>query len=186
MSTDRFDLVPLFRGHWRTLIDLGHPTSARVGGDLWARGIVIVVPLATAVTMYGFGGKFREPGAILTGLVLLAGGFLSAFTHVASLRQRLTERAAQYEHAERANRDYLDETATSLLVGSLLSGVAATFLIVAMNFASPTGGITGIAAAIITYLATYIGVLFLMTIPAMYAAYVETNRVRKEIAGFRS
>lgn len=96
-------------------------------------------------------------------------------------------RVAERVSARRSchSRDYLDETAPSLLVGSPISGVATTFLIIAMHFADPTHGVTGVAAAIITYLAAYIGVLFLMTIPAMYAAYAETNKVRKEIAGFR-
>src|SRR3546814_17289338 len=87
-----------------------------------------------------FGGTLAAPGALLSGVALLAGGFLAAFAQLSNLRIKLTERMRDLPDADRIDRDALDETASHLLVSSYLSAVTAVILVLGMNFGTNAQG----------------------------------------------
>ncbi len=189
--SDRLNPGPLLLGQWRSLGDIS--TADAAAGDVIARIAVYGVPVTVGILVYAFDGKLQQPGAVLAGVALLAGAFLSAFTHVAGLRLRLTERSDRFADSERPDRDYLDESATHLLVAALTAGVTAVVLVIGMNFTERAsdgtlvegGALVGWWAATVAVLATFVGVLFAISIPRLYIAYVRAHHLRERISGYR-
>ncbi|MEW1866355.1 hypothetical protein AB0399_39290 [Streptomyces sp. NPDC088194] len=178
----RFNVLPVLRGHWKGLTD-GRRAIHR--GDKVARSS-IGIPLAVFLLMYLRDGKLASPAPLLTGVSLLAGGMLSAFTHLSSLRLRITDwdGAGGISRFE-VERRMLDETAAHLLTGSLLCAIDAGSLVVGMNISlSKSGHLYGFWAALSTALSSYILVIFIFVIPRLYSAYVEINGVGGELSGF--
>ncbi|MGW3413873.1 hypothetical protein [Streptomyces sp. NPDC000888] len=150
------------------------------------RIIMVVLPLGLAGVMLLRRGELAAPAALLTGVSLLAGGMLSAFTHLSTLRLKITEINAT-ESADRfeVERGMLDETAAHLLAGSLFCAFNAATLVLGMNVSvSSKGHLTGILAAIATGLSTYIVLIFVAVLPRLYNAYVEMNNVSVALNGF--
>ena len=142
------------------------------------------MPLGAGAGVLLLGGQLQAPGALLSGVALLAGGFLAAFGQISSLRLRLTDRADTYPDAERMNRDALDETATHLLMASYTSALAALTLVLGMNFGSTAGGaVCGVWAALSTVFCTYVLLIFLIAVPRLYGAYLTINAVRRQMSG---
>lgn len=175
----RFDTSDLWRGFWKVLRrrDYSPPKP-----DYLSRIIVVAIPLVTIAFMIWSDATIKSPGAILTGAAIVAGGSLTAFTHLSTLRIRLTERADSYAEAEQAERDLIDEIATLLLCAVLIAVAASVALVVAMTIGD---GLTvcGPLAWIVAALASLVVVLFLLTVPRMYNAYVQINKVRTELNG---
>jgi amino acid transporter len=172
----------LFRGHWKALSDY---RSGELLPDRWTRRILVIVPLGVAGLMFWPGATLAAPGALLSGVALLAGSFLAAWGQVASMRMKLTDRASEYRNVEQFDRDALDETAAHLLVASLLSGATALMLVLGMNFAADatTGAVSGVFAALAAGLATYVLIVFLIAVPRLYTAYANLHQVRDELSG---
>lgn len=178
---DRISPLAIFRAHWKALSDY---RSSRRAPDLVARVIVVLVPLGAGSGAYIAGATLRAPEAVLAGVALLAGGLLTAFTYLSSLRLRLTERESTWGDAERLERDATDETSAHLLAASYVSALATAALIVGMIMTDDeAGAVVGGWAALIIALLTYILVLFLMTLPRLYFSYVATHGVRRELSG---
>lgn len=180
--SSRFVAVELFRGHWKGLSDYRQKNPV---ADRWTRSTLIALPLLAGGAMFIPGAQLAAPGAILAGVALLAGSFLAAWGQVASLRLRLTERAADFKTAQQVDRDALDETAAHLLVASVLSGCTALVLVLAMNLAAnpATGAVSGPLAAVAVALASYVLLVFLIAVPRLYTAYVNIHKVRPELSG---
>lgn len=172
--------LALFRGHWKVLSDY---RETRTLGDFITRGVVYGGPLLLAAAMWWFDGSFSAPGSLLAGVALLAGGFLSAFTHLSTLRLKLTDRQKDWDSAERLDRDALDETATHLLMAAYTAGVTAALLVIAMNFTPSGQSVVGVFAAVIAATSSFLILLFLVAIPRLYGAYVSINGVRRELSG---
>src|SRR3546814_8671 len=178
-----YRLIPaeLFRGHWKALSD--YRTKKPIA-DRLTRGVLLVVPLVAGGCMVIFGGTLAAPGALLSGVALLAGGFLAAFAQISNLRIKLTERMRDLPDAERIDRDALDETASHLLVSSYLSAVTAVILVLGMNFGTNAqGAVQGWWGALVVAPAVYVLLTFLVSIPRLYSAYVTYNSVRPEFGG---
>lgn len=177
----RFFPIELFRGHWKALSDY---RSAQPAPDRVARLLLIGLPLVSGGTFLVFGGSLAAPGSLLSGVALLAGGFLAAFGQISTLRLRLTDRADRFPDAEAIDRSALDETAAHLLVASFMSAITALFLVLAMNFsASDAGAVSGPLAGVALACATYVLLVFVIALPRLYAAYVTMNSVRPELSG---
>ncbi|MGM1030614.1 MAG: hypothetical protein ACQEWM_12220 [Actinomycetota bacterium] len=178
---DRLIPTQLFRGHWKALSDYRSPTPV---GDKVTRGVIIGVPLLAGVAVVALDGSLSAPGALLSGVALLAGGFLAAFAQITNLRFKLTERMRDFPDAERVDRDALDETASHLLVAAYLSGLTALLLVLAMNFGTNAlGAVNGGWAGVVVAPATYVLLTFLIALPRLYSAYVTFNAVRPELSG---
>jgi hypothetical protein len=152
----------------------------------WIARAVLLLPIAVFATMWIRGGQLAAPTPLLTAVSLLAGGMLSAFTHLSTLRLKLTdwatERGQDYLDVERA---MLDETAAHLLTGSLACGLDAAVLVIGMNLSLASNGhLTGFWAAAAAGLSTYILAIFIMIIPRLYSAWVEINGVSPSLSGF--
>lgn len=183
----RFSPLELFRGHWK---GMGDYRKKVVIPDWWARSAFVVVPLAVGGLILWRRAEFGAPAALLTGAALLAGGLLSAFTHLSTLRVRLAERGDAWDEYDQPDRDAFDETAAHLLLASYLAGLTAFLLVLAMNLGRtttpegiPDGGITWGWSIPIGVIGTYLFMLFLMTLPRMYNAYATLNKVRPELSG---
>lgn len=173
--------VELFRGHWKALSDY---RDAKPVADKLTRFILVAVPLGAGGCMVVFGGTLAAPGALLSGVALLAGGFLAAFAQISNLRIRLTERMRDLPDAERIDRDALDETASHLLVSSYLSALTAVILVLSMNFGTNAqGAVEGLWGALVVVPAVYVLLTFLISIPRLYSAYATYNSVRPELSG---
>lgn len=174
--------VALFRGHWKALSDYRDGTPRP---DKLTRTVLIAVPLLVFGLLMLPGAKLSAPGALLSGVALLAGSFLAGWGQVASLRSKLTERADVAGSAEQVDRDALDETSAHLLVAAVLSAAAALVLVLGMNFASDptTGALIGVFAALAGGIETYVLILFIIAVPRLYTAYVSMHEVRAELSG---
>lgn len=147
-----------------------------------------IVALGAGGLVAAFDVPLVASAPLLAAIALLAGGMLTAFTHLSTLRKAYTDRMEAWGEAERVQRDYLDETAAHLLTGSYTAAWCAASLVVAMNTAAPLvpGGPAvphGLCASVPVALATYLFLIFIVAIPRMYVAYVELNDVRNELAG---
>jgi hypothetical protein len=134
------------------------------------------------------GGRLSAPGALLTGVALLAGGMLSAFTHLSTLRLKMKEwvggsEVSRYE----VEKGMLDETAAHLLTGSLLCAFDAAALVVGMNVSvTKEGHLFGFWAALAASISSYVMIVFVFLVPRLYSAYIEMNDVSSSLNGFVS
>ncbi|MFF9023800.1 hypothetical protein [Streptomyces eurythermus] len=180
--SERFNVVPVFRGHWKGLTDGRYMTRR---ADVMAR-LSLLLPVAVFGLMLWRGGRLAAPAALLTGVALMAGGMLSAFTHLSTLRLKITDwenpgTASRFE----VERDMLDETAAHLLTGSLICALNAAALVVGMNVSvTKTGHLHGFWAAAAAGLSSYVLIVFIFVIPRLYSAYVQMNNVSGELNGF--
>jgi hypothetical protein len=146
----------------------------------------LLVPLAVFLVMFFKDGKLASPAALLTGVSLLAGGMLSSFTHLSTLRLKITEwDGAGGPSRFEVEREMLDETAAHLLTGSLFCAFDAASLVIGMNFSlTKTGHLYGFWAALSAGVSSYILLIFVFVIPRLYSAYVEINGVGRDLSGF--
>ena len=176
----RFNPTALLRGHAKGLSDYrdeGRPLPA--SGTRWTmRGLAIASGAAIGI----FDAPLNSAGPMLAAVALMAGGLLTAFTHLSTLRKSYTDRSATWDQADRMDRDFLDETAAHLLTGSYVAAWCAAALVVGMNF-SAGGQPRGWFAAVPVALATYLFLIFIVAIPRLYYAYVHLNSVRSELSG---
>ncbi|WP_375404862.1 hypothetical protein [uncultured Amnibacterium sp.] len=176
-------LVPtqVFRAHWKALSDY---RGDKIVPDRTTRTLVVAMPVVAGVLFGLLGGRLGAPDALLAAVSLLAGGFLAAFSQVATFRARLTERAEMMPDAERADRDSLDETAAHLLVAAYMSGITALVLVIATNVSEDKhGGVVGWWGALAVATGLHVLIVFAIAIPRLYNAYAHTNGVRKELSG---
>lgn len=178
---ERVNPASLFRGHWKVLSNrgLGPQRSADVVARLAAYG----VPLGAGCAVWLW-GSLSAPGSILSALSLFAAGLLTAFTYLATWRDRLTERAEYLPDAEALHRDHLDETVTHLVAAAYVSILAAIALVIGMNTRpEDEDALEGLAAAVPTTLGAYVAILILIALPRLYYTYTSINHVRRELSG---
>jgi hypothetical protein len=178
---DRFDVRPVFRGHWKGLTLFN--TSPRLPD--WTARLTLAVPAILIVTCSLWRDwKLAAPAALLAGVSLLTGGTLSVFSHLSTLRLRLTDRLEQ--QALDIERDSLDESVAHLLTATLLCVADAATIVIGMNFGHDTKGSTvdGVWAALALGISSYIALLFVVLVPRLYSAYIEINQVPSYMDGF--
>lgn len=176
--TARMNPMPVLRAHARTLAD-GSST------DWAARVIMWAIPVGVGTTAYVLQWRFSAPSAVLSGVALLMGGLLSTAGVLSTLRLKLTDRDESHREARDAKRN-LDEAVPHVLTAALACLTSAIIIIVAMNFPLAAGDPTlnrGFSCVIAAAL-TFVAALFVATIIRLYAAYVQVNRVPKELDGF--
>jgi hypothetical protein len=180
----RFNLIPVVRGSWKGLSD------SQYKPDWFARAALTLLPGALFVGMLLWGGRLAAPTPILTAVSLLAGGMLSAFTHLSTLRLKITEWLSSPDIDDeflRDEREMLDESAAHLLTGAMACAIAAGILVLGMNVAlDGKGAITGLWAALSSAASAYVLLLFIMAVPRLYSAYVDINKVSSKLSGFSS
>ncbi|WP_314178110.1 hypothetical protein [Streptomyces winkii] len=178
----RFNVAPILRGHWKGLSD-GEYSKWRP--DRTSRAL-LVAPAAVFLFMLSSDGVLKSPTPLLTGVALLAGGMLSAFTHLSALRLKITEWNIERDTPEfSTEKDSLDESAAHLLAGALVCILDAATLVIGMNIAlRKDGALTGFWAALASGLSAYVFLVFVAILPKLYSAYVDINRVKGELSGF--
>ncbi|WP_159031266.1 hypothetical protein [Streptomyces acidiscabies] len=150
--------------------------------------MALLIPAIVFLLMWLKKGNLSTPSALLTGIALLAGGMLSAFTHLSTLRLKLKEwvdasEASRYE----VEKGMLDETAAHLLTGSLLCAFDVASLVIGMNVSmTKEGHLYGFWAALSAAISSYVLVIFTLLVPRLYSAYVEINDVSPDLNGFVS
>ncbi|MGV8970683.1 MAG: hypothetical protein ACOH10_00045 [Rhodoglobus sp.] len=175
----RFSLSDLSIGFMKVLRNR-NTTPSRP--DYAARSVLLLVPILCGAAVLRFDIHIQAPATLLTGIAILAGGFLTAFTHISTLRLRLTERQDNQAESEIDDRDLIDEIATLLLVAAFFSVATAATLVVAMNWIEEDFLYQG-AAALVAGLGAEVVALFLLTIPRLYNAYLQINKVRPALNG---
>lgn len=178
---NRLNLAPLFRAHWKGLTNgVTSPTP-----DWPSRAVLIFIPLAVGAASISLDWRLKSPAALLAGVALLAGSLLSAFTHLSSLRMKISEGAQRDSNRFDAERAMLDETAAHLLLACLACVVNAVTIVIGLNFRSDTKEeISGSWAAVSLATSSWIVVLFVLCLPRLYSAYVEINQVQEDLSGF--
>ncbi|MCX5410754.1 hypothetical protein [Streptomyces sp. NBC_00059] len=146
----------------------------------------LMIPCIVFTLVWVRDGRLSAPASLLTGVALLTGGMLSAFTHLSTLRLKITEwDGTDGDNKFEVERGMLDETAAHLLTGSLLCAFDAAALVIGMNVSSTKNGqLYGFWAAFTSGLSSYILVIFIFVIPRLYSAYVEINNVTPGLNGF--
>lgn len=187
----------LLKGHFRSLstrVNGGHKQNWPVtflvyGVPLVAIGIYWYLEMVHSMPVV-----IQRAGPVLTAVALLAGGTLTAFTHLSTLRLKLTERAEPDSYleameevdGEATDRAMVDEVATHLIMAAMFSTITALFIILGVNFASGAPGtdeIRGPLAWVINALLIFDATLYWIAIPRIYLTYVELNKVDPRLAG---
>ncbi len=177
----RFDPIPLLVGHWKSLLD---GTYERYQPDWWARAVLMLVPGGLAAAALWQDWKIAAPDPLLAGVALLAGALVGAFGNLSTFRLKLTEWADRDDDTLQVERDMIDETVSHVLMAALLCAVTAVALVIGTNASEPEAPITGVLAALIIFLGSYVALIFLLVLPRLYAAYVQINNVRDRFNGF--
>lgn len=187
----------LLRGHFRSLSirqDGGHRQN-------WPVTLLVYGAPLLAIAIYWYlDGVLSMPvviqraGPVLTAVALLAGGTLTAFTHLSTLRLKLTDRAEPGSYSqegeeidgEAGDRGMVDEVATHLIMAAMFSTITALVIILGVNFASGAPGtdeVRGPFAWVINALLIFDATLYWIAIPRVYLTYVELNKVDPRMAG---
>jgi hypothetical protein len=182
---DRFNPAPLFRGHWRGLSMDNRDGTAVVAKDVAARAIFTVVPVGLAITAFTLHWKLKSGSDLLGGVALLAGGLLAAFGQLTSWRQRMFDSMTYEGDAEASDRNMIDESVAHLLLASFMCGVDAALIVIGLNVAKRPDQIGGVLGALIIGVSSHILLLFLTSVPRLYSAYANYNKVSRHISGTR-
>ncbi|MDF3309737.1 hypothetical protein P3H15_32485 [Rhodococcus sp. T2V] len=182
----RFNLLPLLRGQLK-----GLTLAARAGtpADIAARAILYGIPTLLTLLALLLDWKLASPVPILTAVSLLAGGTLSAFSSISTLRLKLTDWSEEGDGRE-VDRESLDESVAHLFMIALACAFDAAILVVGLNFAlgdkgtPDEGALTGITAGLAMGVTAYIFLTFVMVLPRLYWAYTKMNRVSRKMSGF--
>lgn len=178
----RFNFLPVLRGHWKSLSD---GRSETYKPDYFARTVILLIPSATFVLFWSLGGELKSADSLLSAVSLFAGALLAVFTLLATFRLRLTEISDGEEDKYEIEKDMLDESTAHILSGALICGLSAIFLGVGRNFFSDKDGVvSGFWASSSVALISYVVIIFFISIPRLYSAYVEINQVRPRLSGF--
>jgi hypothetical protein len=183
---ERFNPLPLLRGHWRGLTVDSLDGTTTAGRDVAARLVFIIVPVSLTVLAHQLGWRLNAPGSLLSGVALLAGGLLASFGQLTDFRQRLFDSMAFEGDGEALDRNMIDETVAHLLLAAFLCGVDAVLLVIGMNMSRAGTNVDGVMAAAITGVSSYVALLFLVAVPRLYVAYSTYNNVSRHISGTRS
>jgi hypothetical protein len=183
---DRFNLVPLLRGQFKSL---ALATRSDYHPDYVAMGILYGVPGGLLVAAIVWDWNLSAPMPLLTAVSLLAGGSLSAFGSLSSLRLKLTEWSDTHDGRD-VHRESLDESVAHIFMISLACVVDAAVLVVGLNVSrgepnTPLQDAVVCAPAYIAIAITaYIFLAFVMILPRLYWAYTKMNRVSAKLDGF--
>ena len=181
----RFNPRQLVRGHWNSLSTDGDDATSAMP-DVASRVIFAVVPAGCVIASYVWHWKIGAPTALLSGVALLAGGLLGAFGQLATMRTKMTERRLFEGDAEATDRNMIDETVAHLLLAALLCGVDAVLIIIGLNTAKNPATLTGLWADAVIGVSAYVALLFLVSVPRLYSAYVQYNEVSPHLLRSRS
>ncbi|WP_135454706.1 hypothetical protein [Mycobacterium sp. DL99] len=182
----RFDLRPLFRGQFKSL-KLANRSDRPY--DIAAIGILYGVPLVLLGLSFKLDWYLSAPVPILTAVSLLAGGTLSAFSSLSSLRLKLTEWSDSHDGKD-VYRDSLDESVAHLFMVALACVVDAAVLVVGLNVSRGEPGapraeaVVGVPAFFAIAITAYVFLAFVMVLPRLYWAYTRMNRVSPRLDGF--
>ncbi|MUL66997.1 hypothetical protein BOO86_21155 [Mycobacterium sp. CBMA 234] len=182
----RFDLRPLFRGQFKSLKLVSRPGRPY---DIVAIAVLYGVPAALLTLSFKLDWHLSAPIPLLTAVSLLAGGTLSAFSSLSSLRLKLTEWSDNHDGKD-VYRDSLDESVAHLFMIALACVVDAAMLVVGLNVSrgeplTPLAdAVVGVTAYFAIAITAYIFLAFVMVLPRLYWAYTRMNRVSPQLDGF--
>ncbi|RIR60313.1 Uncharacterised protein [Mycobacteroides abscessus subsp. abscessus] len=183
---DRFNLAPLLRGQLKGLTLASRP-GRHV--DVVALLILFGVPAALLALAILLDWNLSAPIPLLTAVSLLAGGTLSAFGSLSTLRLKLTEWSESRDGKD-VYRDSLDESVAHLFMIALACVVDAAVLVVGLNVSRGEPGtplkdaVVHVPAYIAIAITAYIFLAFVMVLPRLYWAYTKMNRVSPQLNGF--
>lgn len=191
--SDRFSPIAVFVAHFKALSNRHYTGNdePRSKSDLVAVVVLYVLPVAVGLwTGLCLNVKLTAPSDLLAGISLLTGGLLAFFTQVASWRDRLSARRSSHEHADAARRDGLDESVAHILVAIYAAVVLVVLLAVASNVANTPSGSKGGApevntplSALIIGFGSYLLLLLLIVLPALWDSYSTHNSVPRHMGG---
>ena len=173
----RFLPIELVKAHWTSIEDRTAGNSAPARPDRPVHVVLILVPTVAAIAAGLTGLEVKAPAAILSALSLFSAGLLAAFAQIASIRSRYRVPDSAYD-PDRPVRDMLDEAVAQVLMAALVSVTTALVVVIGMNV--PGGSEKGLvtwASCIVTFLGTYLTLLFLMVIRKLWGAYQVANEL---------
>lgn len=184
-KSNRFSARHIWNGHMKGLRnrDFNKADTPPSAADVFARIILYGVPVVLGALALWRGATVAAIDGLLAAAGLLAGALFMAFTQVAAWRDRYTERMDHWEDAERPQRYSLDEAVAHILMATYACFVLAVVTLVGANFTDKDGNLTGIFAALVVTIGTYLLLLLLIIVPKLYASYAVTHRVTKDMSG---
>lgn len=191
MAGSRLSVVPLLRGHWSKGLTNDRSAGRPATADWLTRAALAFPSFALFAATWIAGWSLPAAAPLLAGCALLSGATLSAFSAISTLRLRLTDRLD--DESLDMTRDALDESVAHILTVSLLAITDSILIVVGMNVAptvdangASTGGVYGWWAAAAIGVSTYMALLFILTLPRLYYAYVKIQKVSAQMSGFSS
>lgn len=184
----RLNVAPIFLAHWRGLTRRQPLPDGdfAYSPDSTARALTLAVPLvagaAALVWLRSADDKWSLPvdfaGVAIAAASLLSAALVAAFTQLAGWREKLRD---QDRTREKPLRAMVDEA-----VGHVLLSMLEAVLIVASAAASMmlAGWPARLACSLTFAAAAHVIFLFMLLIPRLYSAYVQTNDVDEHMDGF--
>lgn len=170
---DRFNVLPLFLDHLRSMRQVrpdGSPEDLIDPPDVAARVFLYLIPSTVAAVSVWRDWKLTDPGSLSAASALIAGILFAAFAQLATLRERLEDRA---EPISATTRKHFRETAAHLMMGALAAAVEAALLVVASGSRNhPDDKLAEAPTAAALAIGAYIFLLFIMAIRRMYSTYL--------------
>lgn len=183
-GSNRFSAAAIWNAHIKGLRNRDfRAASLNSATDRLALGVLYGLPLVLGGVAYLLGAKLAGADGLLAAAGILAGALFMAFTQVAAWRDRYTERQKERHEAELVQRYSLDETVAHILMAAYGCFLLAVLVIVGANFTDAEDRIVGPMAGIVIVVGSYVLLLMLIIMPRLYAAYVVTHGVPRDLSG---
>lgn len=189
----RLDLLPVWLGHWRGLsmrtyrYDLPEDDdrSLVLEPDRPAQVLTILVPVLAAavsgVLAWRQNGDWSldndVAGVAIAGASLLSAGMLTAFSLLASWRERLSSASLRRQRPLRA---MIDEAVAHVLLAALESALLVGVSVLAMLL---NGWLAKACAVLAAGYGAHVLFLFILLVPRMYSGYAQTADVEERLDG---
>jgi hypothetical protein len=183
-TSNRFSAFPIWNAHIKGLRNRDFRSqNLNSAADVLALGVLYGLPTSTGVIGYLLGAKVAGADGLLAAAGILAGALFMAFTQVATWRDRYTERQRERHDSELVQRYSLDETVAHILMAAYGCLVLTVLVIAGANFTDAEERMTGVMAAVILAVGSYVLLLLLIIMPRLYSAYAVTHQVPSDLSG---
>lgn len=183
-TSNRFSATSIWLAHVKGLRNRDFESeNLNSAADIFALSVLYGLPLTLSVVGYVLGAKITGADGLLAAAGILAGALFMAFTQIAAWRDRYTERQKERHESELVQRYSLDETVAHVLMAAYACLLMTVLVIVGANFTDAEERMTGLAAASVIAVGTYVVLILLIIIPRLYSAYAVTHKVPSDLSG---
>lgn len=181
-------LYAIYLGQWKALkaytADDDTPGKISIVGAF----MVYALPCCTVIATFMFGLNIDSSDTLLSMLGILAGALIAAVGQLAAWRESICKENPKDDDAHRPERWLLDSSVSHILAGAYSAIFAVILTIVGMIVTLPdTPAIPEwshhVCTALILLFSSHVATSVLVSLPALYSAYVQVNEVPPALNG---